>query len=68
MDGLAEYGEEAWFRLGDRDFATHIARTARIREGRALTAVVLSLQARTRHPDRDPADGRRAGPDPGPHR
>jgi LPPG:FO 2-phospho-L-lactate transferase len=44
MDGLAEYGEEAWFRLGDRDFATHIARTARIREGRALTEAVRSLQ------------------------
>ena len=35
MDGLAEYGEEAWFRLGDRDFATHIARTARLRRGRS---------------------------------
>ncbi|MFL5641020.1 MAG: 2-phospho-L-lactate transferase [Chloroflexota bacterium] len=44
MDGLAEYGEEDWFRLGDRDFATHIARTARIREGRTLTAAVRSLQ------------------------
>lgn len=44
MDGLAEYGEEAWFRLGDRDFATHIARTARIREGRTLTQAVRSLQ------------------------
>ena len=44
MDGLAEYGEEAWFRLGDRDFATHIARTARVREGRTLTEAVLSLQ------------------------
>ena len=44
MDGLAEYGEEDWFRLGDRDFATHIARTARIREGRTLTDAVRSLQ------------------------
>ena len=44
MDGLAEYGEAAWFRLGDRDFATHIARTARVREGRTLTEAVLSLQ------------------------
>ena len=25
MDALTEYGEESWFRLGDRDFATHIA-------------------------------------------
>jgi LPPG:FO 2-phospho-L-lactate transferase len=45
MDALAEYGEEDWFRLGDRDFATHIARTARLREDGELTAVVRSLQA-----------------------
>jgi LPPG:FO 2-phospho-L-lactate transferase len=45
MDALAEYGEESWFRLGDRDFATHIARGARLRAGRPLTEVVLSLQA-----------------------
>ena len=44
MDGLAEYGEPAWFRLGDRDFATHIARSARLAEGRSLTAAVRSLQ------------------------
>ncbi len=44
MEALAEYGEEDWFRLGDRDFATHIARTARIRDGRTLTDAVLSLQ------------------------
>ena len=44
MDGLAEYGEEAWFRLGDRDFATHIARTARVSSGRRLTDAVRSLQ------------------------
>ena len=28
---LERYGEETWFRLGDRDLATHIARTARLR-------------------------------------
>jgi LPPG:FO 2-phospho-L-lactate transferase len=44
MDELARYGEEDWFRLGDRDFATHIARNARLREGASLTDVVLSLQ------------------------
>jgi LPPG:FO 2-phospho-L-lactate transferase len=45
MDGLAEYGEADWFRLGDRDFATHIARTGRLHEGLDLTSVVRSLQA-----------------------
>ena len=44
MDTLTEYGEESWFRLGDRDFATHIARTARIREGRTLTDTVRVSQ------------------------
>jgi LPPG:FO 2-phospho-L-lactate transferase len=45
MDGLADYGEEAWFRLGDRDFATHIARSARLREGHTPTEAVSALQA-----------------------
>jgi LPPG:FO 2-phospho-L-lactate transferase len=34
---LARYGEETWFRLGDRDLATHIVRTARIRAGGSLS-------------------------------
>ena len=45
MDELGRYGEETWFRLGDRDFATHIARTAQIRRGASVTEAVLALQA-----------------------
>ena len=41
---LAAYGEETWFRLGDRDFATHIVRTARLRSGARPTEVALGLQ------------------------
>jgi LPPG:FO 2-phospho-L-lactate transferase len=41
---LARYGEPTWFRLGDRDLATHIVRTARLREGRRLGDVCLELQ------------------------
>ena len=41
---LERYGEETWFRLGDRDLATHIARTARIRNGERLTDVCRALQ------------------------
>lgn len=41
---LARYGEETWFRLGDRDLATHIVRTRRLRDGERLTAVALGLQ------------------------
>ena len=44
IDALAEYGEETWFRLGDHDFATHIARGARLRAGSSLTEAVLDLQ------------------------
>lgn len=41
---LARYGEPTWFRLGDRDLATHVVRTARLREGRRLSDVCLGLQ------------------------
>ena len=41
---LARYGEPTWFRLGDRDLATHITRTARLRSGTGLTEVCLGLQ------------------------
>jgi LPPG:FO 2-phospho-L-lactate transferase len=42
---LERYGEETWFRLGDRDLATHLARTARVRGGERLTDVCRRLQA-----------------------
>ncbi len=48
MDELAAYGEESWLRLGDRDFATHIARSARLRAGASLSEAVLGLQAARR--------------------
>lgn len=43
-DQLARYGEETWFRLGDRDLATHVVRTQRLRAGQRLTEVSLHLQ------------------------
>ncbi|MEO7332805.1 MAG: 2-phospho-L-lactate transferase, partial [Gemmatimonadales bacterium] len=42
---LATYGEETWFRLGDRDLATHIVRTARLHAGERPTTVAAALQA-----------------------
>jgi len=45
MDQLATFGEETWFRLGDRDMAAHIVRTARLRAGGRLTDAALHLQA-----------------------
>lgn len=45
MDGLAALGGEAWFRLGDRDLATHLWRTDRLRAGDRPTAVAAGLRA-----------------------
>jgi LPPG:FO 2-phospho-L-lactate transferase len=52
MERLGALGEETWFRLGDRDMATHIARTARLRAGARLTEVSLGLQAALGVPSR----------------
>ena len=41
---LARYGEETWFQLGDRDLATHIVRTRRVRDGQRLTEVTDHLR------------------------
>ena len=41
---LERYGEETWFRLGDRDLATHIVRTARLRRGDRPTDIARALQ------------------------
>ena len=46
---LAAYGAGPdWFRLGDRDFATHIARTSLLRAGAALSAATRALCERWR--------------------
>jgi LPPG:FO 2-phospho-L-lactate transferase len=41
---LERYGEETWFRLGDRDLATHLVRTRRLREGERPTDIARDLQ------------------------
>jgi len=46
MDELAQLGGESWFRLGDRDLATHLFRTERLRRGETLSAVTRALTAR----------------------
>ncbi len=43
LDMLRRFGEETWFHLGDRDLATNLLRTARLRAGDSLTAVTASL-------------------------
>jgi LPPG:FO 2-phospho-L-lactate transferase len=39
MDALGALGGETWFRLGDRDLATHVERTRRLRGGERLSAI-----------------------------
>lgn len=43
---LKRYGEDTWFWLGDRDFATHLLRTRMLRAGKRLTEVTIELTAR----------------------
>ncbi len=40
---ISAYGEDAWFKLGDRDLATHVLRTQRLRAGNRLTEVTTGL-------------------------
>lgn len=44
MQQLTSYGNEDWFLLGDKDLATHIHRTARLREGKTLSEVADELR------------------------
>ena len=46
MEELERLGGESWFRLGDRDLATHLFRTERLQRGDALSAVTASIAAR----------------------
>jgi len=40
---LARLGRDVWFQLGDRDLATHIHRTALLREGASLSDITARL-------------------------
>jgi LPPG:FO 2-phospho-L-lactate transferase len=44
LDQLAVFGRPNWFHLGDRDLATHIHRTAMLREGKRLSEVADSIR------------------------
>lgn len=43
LDMLARIGEDTWFRIGDKDFATHIVRADLLRRGCTLTEASLEL-------------------------
>src|SRR5580658_1607578 len=46
MEELEQLGGESWFRLGDRDLATHLFRTQCFRSGATLTEVTKQIAAR----------------------
>jgi len=37
LEMLKEYGQETWFNLGDKDFATHVYRTCLLKQGLSLS-------------------------------
>jgi LPPG:FO 2-phospho-L-lactate transferase len=43
LEMMSRYGAESWFKLGDRDLATHILRSQMLREGRTLTQTTRRL-------------------------
>ena len=43
LEALGRLGAETWFQLGDRDLATHIYRTDRLRQGTTLTQVTAEI-------------------------
>lgn len=43
MDQIERLGGPTWFRLGDRDLATHIVRTERLRRGDTLSAITADI-------------------------
>lgn len=44
VDALARFGHPTWFRLGDRDFATCLHRTLRLRAGAGLAEVTDEIR------------------------
>lgn len=43
LEALGRLGGETWFMLGDRDLATHVHRTQRLREGSTLSEVTAEI-------------------------
>src|SRR5690606_29898166 len=45
LDELRALGADEWFTIGDRDLATHLFRTARLRAGASLSEATSALAA-----------------------
>src|SRR5665213_2485812 len=48
LGALARYGVPTWFGLGDKDLATHIYRSMRLREGAPLSRVTVETTPHAR--------------------
>ncbi len=44
LDQLSKYSAETWFRIGDRDFATHLLRTAFFQQGFNLSEITEKIR------------------------
>ena len=44
LDQVGRHGEQTWFSLGDRDLATHVLRTQRIKQGDTLSSITDSMR------------------------
>jgi LPPG:FO 2-phospho-L-lactate transferase len=69
LEAMAVLGAETWFNLGDRDLATHLYRTERLRSGASLSAATaemtrsLGVAARILPMSDDPVRTRVRGPE-----
>ena len=45
LEALGRLGADTWFQLGDRDLATHLYRTERLRQGATLSTVTSEITA-----------------------
>lgn len=46
FEQMERLGAEAWFRLGDKDLATHLERTRRLKDGEPLSSITRDFCAR----------------------
>jgi LPPG:FO 2-phospho-L-lactate transferase len=45
LEALGRFGTDTWFQLGDRDLATHLYRTQRLRQGVGLADITAEITA-----------------------
>ncbi|MEX1253009.1 MAG: 2-phospho-L-lactate transferase [Dehalococcoidia bacterium] len=46
LETMPRFGHDTWFQIGDRDLATHLYRTRRLREGATLSQIAAEIAER----------------------